>query len=285
MHLRLLAGMEVKFQGLLHLAYFTTSLLSFADNGFPSDRPSTYAPLPERGEQTTVVQRTLTAAAKAVICKVSCIALQECQEGLGGVGYMDEPDEPEFNISRLYRDTAANMTWEGTTNVLSSEVVRHLLAGKNLDIFSAWLEGGVIEKVSDHDVRVALGRSWAALKQRLSGGASETAVILAEGREIMFSMAWVVSGALLALDAQRDGNEAARELSRRWTLDGKGGVGEYVIPEVVNNNQRRNLDPNERLNWDCRLVWGVDMPADAALGYRGSTKKSSGEPEKMVARL
>lgn len=46
---------------------------------------------------------------------------------MGGVGYMDEPDEPEYNISRLYRDTAANMTWEGTTNVLSSEVVRHLV--------------------------------------------------------------------------------------------------------------------------------------------------------------
>ena len=30
---------------------------------------------------------------------------------------MDEPDEPEFNISRLRRDTEANMTWEGTTNV------------------------------------------------------------------------------------------------------------------------------------------------------------------------
>lgn len=100
MHLRLLAGMEVKFQGLLQLAFYTTSLLSFADNGFPVERSS--IPLPESGEQTVVVQRALTAMAKAVICKVSCTALQECQEAMGGVGYMDEPDEPEFNISRLY---------------------------------------------------------------------------------------------------------------------------------------------------------------------------------------
>src|ERR1700759_215464 len=83
-----------------------------------------------------------TALCKAVICKVSCIALQECQEAMGGVGYMDEPDEPEFNISRLYRDTAANMTWEGTTNVLSSEVVRHLLNkdGRHLSAFGDWVE-------------------------------------------------------------------------------------------------------------------------------------------------
>ena len=106
--------MEVKFQGLLHLAFFTTSLLSFVDNGFPVELLTNYLPLPEPGEQAKTVQRVLTATAKGVTCKVSCIALQECQEAMGGVGYMDEPDEPEFNISRLYRDTAANMTWEGT---------------------------------------------------------------------------------------------------------------------------------------------------------------------------
>ncbi|KAK5175206.1 uncharacterized protein LTR77_000343 [Saxophila tyrrhenica] len=285
MHLRLLAGMEVKFQGLLQLAFFTTSLLSFADNGFPPDRSSKYAPLPEPGEQMTVVQRALTAAAKAVICKVSCIALQECQEAMGGVGYMDEPDEPENNISRLYRDTAANMTWEGTTNVLSSEVVRHLLNGRNLEIFSTWFEGAVISRVSDADIRAKLEAAWAVLKKRLSVDKEDLGAVLAEGRQIMFSLAWVVSGGLLAHDAQRDGNAAAVEVSRRWVLDGEGGVGEFVIPEVIHSQHRRAVDARKRLNWDCRLVWGVELPQDAALGYRAPSKKTSGEPEKMVARL
>jgi hypothetical protein len=44
-------------------------------------------------------------------------------------------------------------------------------------------------------------------------------------------------------------------------------------------------DPTQRSNWDCRLVWGVDMPKDAALGYRAPPSKPSIEPEKMVARL
>ena len=113
MHLRLLANMEVKFQGLLQLAFYTTSLLSFVDNGFPPQSTLNYPPLPDPGEQTKVVQRALTATAKGVTCKVGCTALQECQEAMGGVGYMDEQDEPEFNISRLYRDTTANETWEG----------------------------------------------------------------------------------------------------------------------------------------------------------------------------
>ncbi|KAK3639756.1 hypothetical protein LTR56_012333 [Elasticomyces elasticus] len=285
MHLRLLASMEMKFQGLLQLAFFTTSLLSFADHGLPPQSPS-YAPLPEPGQQMKVVQRALTAAGKAVICKVACVSLQECQEAMGGVGYMDEPDEPEHNISRLYRDTAANMTWEGTTNVLASEVVRHLLKDDHLQIFSTWVEDAVLAKIIDQDMRTALESSWAFLKLRLSDGHGDRGAALAEGRQLMFSLAWVVTGALLAHDAQRDGNAAACEVARRWILRGEGGVGEYAFPDVVRAGSIGNRQSNrERLNWDCRIVWGVDLPADAATGYRSSPSASSGRPEQVIARL
>ncbi|KAK5724255.1 hypothetical protein LTR15_004299 [Elasticomyces elasticus] len=283
MHLRLLASMETKFQGLLQLAFFTTSLLSFADHGSPAQSTS-YAPLPEPGRQMKVVQRTLTAAGKAVICKVACVSLQECQEAMGGVGYMDEPDEPEHNISRLYRDTAANMTWEGTTNVLASEVVRHLLKDDHLQIFSTWVEDVVLAKVIDQDVRTALESSWGILKLRLSDGHGDLGAALADGRQLMFSLAWVVSGALLAHDAQRDGNAAACEVARRWILRGEGGVGEYAFPDVVRAGSIGDRQSNrERLNWDCRIVWGVDLPADAATGHRSSSSPSSGRPEQQVA--
>lgn len=285
MHLRLLAKMEVKFQGLLQMTFFTTSLLSFVDNGFPDPLPRNYPPLPDPGEQAKVVQRTLTAMAKAVTCKVGCTALQECQEAMGGVGYMDEPDEPEFNISRLYRDTTANMTWEGTTNVLASEVVRHLLNGQNLDVFSYWLEDKVIGNVTLEDLKGALDTSWQQLKHRLIHGQHDLSRALADGRELMFSLAWIVSGALLAHDAQRDGNAEATEIARRWTLDADGGVGEFVLPDIVFKSQRREVAAADRLNWDCRLVWGADLPDDAALGYRAPTKSSSGRPEQMVAKL
>jgi hypothetical protein len=287
MHLKLLANMEVKLQGLLQVAFFTTSLLSYADNGFPAHPPQGYAPLPEPGEQTKVVQRALTAAGKAVICKLSCISLQECQEAMGGVGYMDEPDEPEFNISRLYRDTAANMTWEGTTNVLASEVVRHLLKGGNLAIFSEWLEIKAIATVQDDEMKASLSRAWSALKQILQKGRSDLAYALADGREIMFSLAWVVSGVLLAHDAQRDGDATAKEVAKRWVLDERGGVGEFVLPQVVQAVAaagKQTAHDRDRTDWDCRIVWDEELPRDAALGYR-RTPKHSGRPEQEVARL
>lgn len=52
---------------------------------------------------------------------------------------MDEPEEPEYNVSRLWRDTASNSVWEGTTNVLASETVRHLTRGENPKAFGTWI--------------------------------------------------------------------------------------------------------------------------------------------------
>ncbi|TKA83044.1 hypothetical protein B0A55_00817, partial [Friedmanniomyces simplex] len=239
--------------------------------------------------QTKIVQRALTAAGKAVICKVACISLQECQEAMGGVGYMDEPDEPEHNISRLYRDTAANMTWEGTTNVLASEVVRHLLKDDNLEVFGVWIEDSVLSTLRDRELRTALTAAWTALRRKLREGRSDLGAALADGRQLMFSLAWVVSGSLLAHDAQRDGDAIATEVAHRWVLRGEGGVGEYAFPDVVHAASAAGPQPTQtskdRLSWDCRLVWGVDLPAGAATGYRGPAARASGKPEQMMARL
>lgn len=267
MHLRLLSSMEVKHRGLLQFAFFTTTLLSFADNQTPESLPSTYAPLPNAGDQMEVVLRTFTATAKAVICKVATVSLQECQEALGGVGYMDEPDEPEYNISRLLRDTAANMTWEGTTNVLSSEVVRHLLNRNNLDIFADWIQRA-IGLVQDTQLRRTLTLAWNALHHRLARNKLQLSLALAEGRQVMFTLAWIVCGTLLAIDAQRDGDATAEEIARRWVLDRDGGVAEYVFPDIVYSDLSSERDQTNRVNWDCRLVWGHDLPTDAAIGYR-----------------
>lgn len=267
MHLKLLSSMEVKHRGLLQFAFFTTALLSFADNEVPNGLDSTHAPLPSAGQQLEVVLRTFTATAKAVICKVSTVSLQECQEALGGVGYMDEPDEPEYNISRLLRDTAANMTWEGTTNVLSSEVIRHLLNRNHLDIFGAWLQEA-IAGVHDTNLKGKLSTAWEALFQRLVGNKSALHLALAEGRQTMFTLAWIVSGVLLALDAQRDGDLAAAEIARRWVLEGEGGIAEYVFPHIVYSGAIAVESSPERVGWDCKLVWGHDLPRNTAVGYR-----------------
>ncbi|RFU29262.1 hypothetical protein B7463_g7060, partial [Scytalidium lignicola] len=276
MHLRLLASMEVKHRGFLHLAFFTATLLSFLDNDTPDNLAASYAPLPNSGQQMEVVLRTLTASAKAVICKVATVSLQECQEAMGGVGYMDEPDEPEYNISRLLRDTAANMTWEGTTNVLSSETVRHLLNHNHLDIFADWIERA-INSVRENGFKEVLISTWEAFRQRLTGKKDKLSLALAEGRQTMFTLVWIVSGTLLAFDAQRDGNATAMEVARRWILHAESGLAEYVFLDIISANLQQDARADtERGNWDCRLVWGFDLPISAATGYR---------PKEALAKL
>lgn len=269
MHLRLLANMEVKHRACLQLAMFTTSLLSFEDYGFPVGRAATYAPLPAPGNQTSVLLRTLTATAKAIICKVGTLALQECQEAMGGVGYLDDPDDPEFNISRLFRDTAANMTWEGTTNVLASEVVRHVLNRDHLETISEWLRPS-IDLVKDESLKAALALTWSSLYSKLAASRNDVGEALAEGRQYMFTLGWLISGVLLAHDAQRDGNAIAGEVAKRWIIDGDGGFGEYVFREMINHGQgdRAKTSESKRRNWDCELVWGEKLPANASTGFR-----------------
>ena len=194
--------------------------------------------------------------------------MQECQEAMGGVGYMDEPDEPEFNISRLRRDTEANMTWEGTTNVLASETIRFLMKGKSLEVWESWM-GRAVEGVEDGACRDKLGSAWEVVRGKLNG---DLGSVLAEGREVMFSLAWVVSGMLLCYDAQRDGSEVAREIAQRWVLDGEGR-GEFVLPECLQRpTGKRIIKEPERANWDCRIAWGVHLPKERVFGYR------SGDP-------
>ena len=276
MHLRLLADMEVRHRGLLQLAFFTTSLLSLADYGVPpaaARGAKGYVVLPEPGRQMEVLLRTLTATAKAVICKVATLALQECQEAMGGVGYLDDPDDPEFNISRLLRDTAANMTWEGTTNVLASEVVRHVLNGDHLDVIAAWLDKA-IGAVEDTTLKGALAAASSRLLDGLGAHWDDIGAALADGRQYMFTLGWLVSGVLLALDARRDDEVVATEVARRWIVEGEGGVGEFAFPEVIRFGGARVPTPeSERRNWDCRIVWGVELPRDAATGYRAQAAK------------
>ena len=268
MHLRLLANMEVKHAGCLQLCFFTTSLLSFLDNGLPQPLPAHYPPIPHQEEISTIL-RALTATTKAVVCKTSSVAMQECQEAMGGVGYMDEPDEPEHNISRLRRDTEANMTWEGTTNVLASETIRFLMKEKSLRVWESWMAGAV-DGVKDEACRDRLRSAWEVVKGRLNG---DLGSVLAEAREVMFSLAWVVSGMLLCYDAQRDGSVVAKEIAQRWVLDGQGR-GEFVLPECLQGPDRKRMSSREaeRANWDCRIAWGVHLPKERVFGYR------SGDP-------
>lgn len=268
LHLRTQADIEVRTRGFVSLSMYTTALMSFTEASFPSSSElKDYAPLPRAGPEAAVVLRSLTATAKAVVSKNAVITVQECMESLGGVGYIDEPDEPE-NIAKAFRDISVNSIWEGTTNVLSSEVVRNMLNNNHLDLLNSWLERS-IAGVKDDNFRAVLSQSWRNLYARLEKNKEYLFDALSIGRSIMFSYAWIVVGLLLAYDSQRDQDDLAVEVARRWILNGEGGVREWLLPDVGGASAKARFDEGkERAKWDCRLVWGVELPDFAPFGQR-----------------
>ena len=109
MHLRLLADVELKHRGAINLAFYEIAVMGLIENPGASPR---HAHLPQDLAEAKVIFRALTATCKGVVSKMSMVGVQECQEAMGGVGYIDEPDEPEYNISRLFRSAAVYPIWE-----------------------------------------------------------------------------------------------------------------------------------------------------------------------------
>ncbi|KAJ5207464.1 Acyl-CoA oxidase/dehydrogenase type 1 [Penicillium cf. griseofulvum] len=250
MHLRLLADMEVKHRGAMNLAWFTVALFGIVEDQAASSNK--LAHLPHPGKEAEV----------------------ECQESMGGVGYMDEADEPEFNISRIMRNNAVNSIWEGTTNVLASEFVRFLIKKDNLGIFGTWLDR-TLTMIQRADLQNALITAWSTLRARFT--TQDAASTVADGRRFMFTLAWILSGALLALDAERDNDAVTTEIACRWILSAEGGVGDQVFHDIVtvSGNASSSSGGHEHLQWDCRIAWGVDLPANRASGHRSLQKADS----------
>lgn len=159
--------------------------------------------------------------------------------------------------------------------MLASETVRHLAKAKNLKLFDDWISDA-INQVSAKGLRLKLQNIWAQLNSKLAAGTTSHGLMaaLGMGRQIMFTIAWLVCGTLLALDAQRDNDEVASEVARRWVIDGQGVPGEFAFSDLI--YQRSALyeetmpTDKERTEWDSRIVWGVGLPATASTGYRAS---------------
>ena len=92
-------------------------------------------------EEAIALARLLTPVAKSMCSKAAIAGLQECMESLGGVGYLE--DEGELNIARLFRDVNVQSIWEGTADVMATDVVR-VFKGRQgpaiLADFEHWVE-------------------------------------------------------------------------------------------------------------------------------------------------
>ncbi|KFY49589.1 hypothetical protein V496_09900 [Pseudogymnoascus sp. VKM F-4515 (FW-2607)] len=208
-HIAVMARDEVEYRGWMHLSFFTVLLLGISEQGAGSAMgKGVDAALVPDAKDVPKLLRVLTPVLKAGSAKACITGLQECVEGLGGVGYL-ENEEMDLNVAKLYRDSNVLSIWEGTTETLSWDLVKILKGRSGNDVLEAlarWIGGAKV----GFDVQ-SRWEQWAANVREKS----EEELII-DGREALFELARVVGAVLLEVDARRDGDEVAKEVSKRW---------------------------------------------------------------------
>ena len=103
-----LAKLQVDFEASFHLAFFAAQLLGKQERGTATS-------------QERKILRLLTPLAKLFTAKKAVAAVSEIIECFGGAGYVEDTGLPT-----LLRDSQVLTIWEGTTNVLSLDLLRAL---------------------------------------------------------------------------------------------------------------------------------------------------------------
>jgi hypothetical protein len=249
--------MELLTRASTHLAFLTVHLLSLAENASTTPPASVIVP---QGSATKLL-RLLTPLTKAVTAKWSLAVISESVEALGGIGYL-ENEEP-LNLARLLRDAQVLAIWEGTTNVLITDLVSSLKRSapnggeeRTYAVLGDFLRENLGERTGGFEgdagdvlerCKIAIWSEWEALEGSIDAGSREE--LTAAGRRVMWRLAWIVVATMLLVDARQDGEGGAVEAVRRWVVD-RAGLAEGRIQRTPRDGRYTESE------WDSVIVFG-----------------------------
>ncbi|XP_050974901.1 acyl-CoA dehydrogenase family member 11 [Labeo rohita] len=185
LHVQTLSRLEVETRAAFLLTMEVCRLLGREENRSASDRD-------------TLLLRLLTPVAKLYTAKQAVCVVSEGLESFGGQGYIEDTGLPS-----MLRDAQVLSIWEGTTNVLSLDVLRSI-AKSSGSVLRAFFTD-VNERLLAADASAALRPAVASLCASLSGlerftraAASRPAGTLElSARDLSYSLARIYMGALL----------------------------------------------------------------------------------------
>lgn len=224
LHYRMLSDIEVEFQGCFHLVMYVALLLGKEETG-------------EGDSEESALLRLLTPIAKLYCAKKNLAATTELIESFGGAGYLEDTGLP-----RWLRDNQVLTIWEGTTNVLSLDVLRAITKENALPAFLADVRGR-LESLPDSDAKHRVGSGLDRLEEYATQFAELSMEEIEYGaRDLAFSLGNIMCGSLLlehcaALPDDRGAQFAAQQFcarplfgvtvaddqereARRWLLSG-----------------------------------------------------------------
>jgi alkylation response protein AidB-like acyl-CoA dehydrogenase len=219
LHLDTLADMQAETESCLHLCFYLVDLIGRRESG----------ELSELAEQEF---RLLTSLTKLTTGRLAALVTREAIEAFGGAGYVEDTGLPV-----LFRDSQVLPIWEGTTNVLSLDLLRALAdvggVGALLALVSrcraACSDPRAVEAAVLAETTVKSLAEW--YEQRSKTG--DHAALEAGGRRLALGFGRAVALALLsehaqwALDSQGD-DQSAEAASRLAGM----GFGRLVDPPL-----------------------------------------------------
>ena len=195
LHADTLAGLAAEFEGALQLAFFVAELFGREEAGRAS-------------EQQAGLLRLATPIAKLTSGKQAVAVVSEAIEAFGGAGYVEDTGLP-----LLARDAQVLPIWEGTTNVLSLDVLRALPAAGGVagaqrearSLLQGVREPGLLRVSAIVEQAFEAAAAWLDAAQRAGDAELE-----AGARRLALTLGRALEAALLARQAQ-------------WEIDNKHG--------------------------------------------------------------
>jgi len=227
LHVETLAAMEVECEAAFHLTFRVVELLGKEECG-------------EADGDDLALLRLLTPVAKLYTAKQAVAVASEAIEAFGGAGYVEDTGLP-----RLLRDAQVLSIWEGTTNVLSLDVLRATAKGNVLGPLlrdaSRRLDAVTLPELlpSVGRVRDAARRLAAHVERAATEGAEYRQ---AGARGVAYALARTYAGALLLDHAEwsgrHDGDRRAATAAVRWCAQ---DLAPLVDPDAEHRAQSAEL--------------------------------------------
>ncbi|MGZ3695308.1 MAG: acyl-CoA dehydrogenase family protein [Bdellovibrionota bacterium] len=217
LHQETLADLTVEFEGNFLLTFHLADLLGKDETGSATAEES-------------AVLRLLTPIAKLYTAK-SCMAItSEVVEVFGGAGYIEDTGLPT-----LLRDAQVFSIWEGTTNVLSLDVIRAI---EKENAFPPFIQLTLarVANLTGLDAEVAQVKAACGELQKFLVLAMKegTDFVQAGARHFSYSLARTYCASLLLERASKLKDERSAEVARRWCRNG-------LTPLLESDSVRRTL--------------------------------------------
>ena len=220
LHLDTLAGLQAEAEAAFHLTFRVAALMGRAEGG-------------ELDGEGAALLRVLTPLAKLTTGRQAVAVASEVLEAFGGAGYVEDTGLPV-----LLRDSQVLPIWEGTTNVLSLDLLRALgdagvaaLAAEVERALAGTGEGELAPVAQAARQAVEHAGSWLTAAHRrgpeeVEAGSRRFALTL--GRAV--ALALLVEHAHWSLEVERDGRAAAA--ARRFAASGVDLITEPDLAEA-----------------------------------------------------